>query len=174
MKHAIIRMLVVSAVVVAATAGCSRKEQQPAQAPAIQPGATPQQAGQPPQQKGEVKAAPQDEVDVVPVRDGVLSHYKDGDFEAVYRDASPGFREVGPKEQFVALWKQQFEQTGAIKTITETGHSIRPTDRFLIFIYRVQYEKMQKYLRLTFGRSTDGKKMELTGINQSDAQNKDK
>jgi hypothetical protein len=185
MRKALVRLLVVSAVVAAASAGCSKKEQQPAQAPATPPGAAPQQqAGQPQQQKGEVKAAPRDEADVVPVRDLILAHFKAGDFEAIYREASPGFREVGPKERFAALWKNQFEQTGAIKNITETGHSVRPSDKFLIFTYRVQYEKMPKDLRLTFGRSDEEKsgffsrakerKMELTGIHQTDVQKKDK
>jgi hypothetical protein len=178
MRKAFVRLLAVSAIVAAAAAGCSRKEQQPAQVPATQPGAAPQQAGQPPQQKVEVKAVPQDEADVVPVRDRVLAHFKAGDFEAIYQEASPGFRKVGPKEQFIALWKQQLEQTGAIENITESGHSIRPTDRFLIFTYRVQYKNMPKDLRLTFGRSNAGKmhlfgrfnagKMELTGIHQTD------
>lgn len=146
MRNVLVWLLVVSALVAAASAGCSRNE--------------------------EVKADPRNEADVVPVRDRVLAHYKSGDFETIYQEASKGFREVGPKEQFVALWKNQFEQTGAVKDFKETGHNIRPADKFLIFIYRVQYEKMPKELRLTFGRSKDGK-TELTGIHQTDI-NKDK
>jgi len=158
MRIVLVRLLVISAFFAAAAAGCSRN------------GATPQQE--------EVKANPRDEADVVPVRDRVLAHYEAGDFAAIYQEASKGFREVGSKEQFVALWKNQLEQTGAIRSYKETNHGIRPTDRFLIFTYRVQYEKIPKELRLTFGRSTAGKlqlfggskggKMELTGIHQTD------
>ncbi|MDR3581342.1 MAG: hypothetical protein P4L44_15385 [Oryzomonas sp.] len=163
MRNVFVRLLVVSALAAAACAGCSRKEQRPAQAS---------------QQKKDVIADPRDEIDVVPVRDRVLEHYKAGNFEAIYQEASKGFRQVGQKEQFVALWKNQLEQTGAIKDFKETGHGIRPADKFLIFTYHVQYEKMPKELRMIFGRSDAGKmqpfgrsndgKMELTGIHQTD------
>ncbi|MDR3579946.1 MAG: hypothetical protein P4L44_08300 [Oryzomonas sp.] len=180
MRRAFVRLLTVSAVVAAAVSGCSREERQPPQSPATRQGAAPQQMWQFPQQKREVKAAPQDEADVIPVRDLVLTRFKAGDFEAIYRDASKGFREVGPKERFASLWAQQLEQTGTIKDLTETGHSTRPTDGFLIFTYRVQYERMPKNLSLTFGRSDEktgffgrskAGKMELTGIHQTDVQN---
>jgi hypothetical protein len=176
MKNSFVRLLVVLAVVASASTGCSRKEQQPSRVPATQPGAAPQR-------QGEVKAAPRDETDVVPVRDRVLALFKTGDFVSIYQEASKGFREVGSKEQFAALWTQQFEQTGAIKDIIETGHSVRPADGFLIFTYRVNYVNMPKDLRLTFGRSDEktgffglskGRKMELTGIHQTNVKTKDK
>lgn len=154
--------VVVPVLVLAALSGCGSKKDK-----AGQPSA-PQKAGQPASQQGSVVvASPQDEADVVAAKARVLAHIKAGDFAAVYREASAGFREVGPEQQFVALWKQQLMQTGEYRELKEVSHTVRPEDRFLLFFYHVQYENAKKVLRLTFGRSKAGK-MELTGINQQD------
>lgn len=113
----------------------------------------------------DVVASPQDEADAAILKKIVLAHLKAGDFSAIYKEASAGFREVGQEQQFVALWQKQLQQTGAFKDAKEVSHTVRPQDKFLVFIYRVQYEKASRELRLTFGRSKKGK-MELTGINQ--------
>jgi hypothetical protein len=149
-------------ITLSAVIGCSKKEK------AVQPQA-PQQSATTSAKKagGQVAASPQDEVDVVPLKAKVLTLLKAGDFASIYKDASDGFRKVGPEDQFVALWKQQLQQTGKFKDAKEISHTVRPTDKFIVVTYKVQYEKANKAVRFTFGRSGKGK-LELTGINQSD------
>ena len=112
-----------------------------------------------------VVAPPQDEAEAAKARDHVLSQVKKGDFAAIYKEASAGFQKVGAEEQFIALWNKQLQETGAFKDAKETDHTVRPSDKFIVFTYIVQYEKLKKELRMTFGRSKKGA-MELTGINQ--------
>ena len=112
-------------------------------------------------------ASPQDEADAAKATERVLLQVKKGDFPAIYKEASAGFRDIGPEEQFIAQWNKQLQDTGAFKDAKETGHAVRPTDKFMVFTYAVQYEKNKKELRLTFGRSKKGI-MELTGITQRD------
>jgi hypothetical protein len=149
-------------ITLSAVMGCSKKEK------AAQPQA-PLQAATTSSKKvgGQVVALPQDDVDVVPLKAKVLTQFKAGDFVSIYKDASEGFKKVGSEDQFVTLWKQQLQQTGKFKDAKEISHTVRPTDKFLVFIYKVQYEKANKAVRFTFGRSGKGK-LELTGINQSD------
>ncbi len=167
MKKQVI-ILILIAGMLAALSGCSSKEEKQA-TPALPAPAAPQQAGQASLPHAPVPADPLDEKEVVPLKSRMLEHVKAQEFGAIYDEASDGFRKVGAREQFVALWQQQLQQTGAFKSASEISHTVRPTDRFLLFIYSVKYEKMVKNLRLTFGRSTKGGKLELTGINQSDA-----
>jgi hypothetical protein len=150
--------------------GCSPKkekadqakpQQQAAPAPLTKAGDA--QAPQTPQ----AAASPQDIADAAILKEKVLAQVKAGDFSAIYREASEGFREIGQEQQFLALWQKQLQQTGAFKEAKEVSHTVRPQDKFLVFIYNVKYEKAGKELRLTFGRSKKGK-MELTGINLSD------
>ena len=114
-----------------------------------------------------ITASPQDEADAAILKKQVLDRIKNGDFSAIYKEASAGFREVGPEGQFVGLWELQLKQTGAFKEAKEIRHAVRPQDKFLVYVYQLQYEKAKKELFLTFGRSKSGK-MELTGINQKE------
>jgi hypothetical protein len=152
----------------AALPGCKSKQDKQVQAPPQKSsqGQISSTRGQMPQQPAvHAVAPPQDEADAAVARERVLSQVKKGEFTAIYKEASEGFRKVGPEEQFVAFWNKQLAETGVFKEAKETSHSVRPTDKFLIFTYLVQYEKNKKELRLTFGRSKKGK-LELTGINQ--------
>jgi hypothetical protein len=165
MKQVSMVTALVLAASLAARPGCGTKKEQPQTQ--AQKQAAPQQPGQAPHSQGELKASPQDEAEVAPLKEKVLAHVKAGEYEAIYREASDGFRAVGPKEQFVAMWQKQVQETGPFKEATQIGHSVRPTDRFLVYIYQVRYEKKPKELKLTFGRSSKGK-YELTGINQTE------
>jgi hypothetical protein len=159
----------ISMILLAALTGCNSKQEKAAQTPEIKPGQTQSQitsnrmsAKLP---AAAVAASPQDETDAATVKARVLSQVKNREFTAIYKEASEGFKKVGPGEQFVAFWDKQLEETGAFKEAKETGHTVRPTDKFIVFTFVIQYEKKKKELRLTFGRSKKGV-MELTGINQ--------
>ncbi len=151
----------------AALFGCKSKQEKGAQAPdgklpaQLRSTSARQQAAAP------VTASPTDEAEAAAAKVRVLSQVKNGDFSTIYKEASAGFREIGPEEQFIAQWNKQLQETGAFKDAKESGHAVRPTDRFIVIVYTVQYEKKKKDLRLTFGRSKKGK-MELTGINQKE------
>ena len=169
MNYVRITTAVTLMIILAALPGCSSKKEKTEQAQAPQHAMSsaskiPAKAGEAPP-NAVVTASPQDEADAAKLKEKVLAQVKAGDFSAIYKDASAGFREVGPETQFVALWRQQLQQTGAFKEVKEISHTVRPQDKFLVFNYHVQYEKAKKELRLTFGRSKKGK-MELTGINQ--------
>ena len=165
MNHVRITTTVVFMILLSAVTGCSKKEKA-SQPQAPQQTATTSSKKTPPQ-TGPVVAPPQDEADAAPLKAKVLAQLKTGDFASIYKDASEGFRKVGAEKQFVDLWQKQLQMTGPFKDAKEISHTVRPGDKFIIFIYKVTYEKNSKALRLTFGRSEKGK-MELTGINQSD------
>jgi hypothetical protein len=157
-------------VILAALPGCNSKKNDVAKAPeqkTAQRQISSAHGQAKPQAAGAVVAPPKDEADAAALKARVLAQVKNRDFAAIYKDASEGFRNVGPEERFVALWNNQLLETGAYKEAKETTHTVRPTDRFLVFTYLVQYEKKKKGLTLTFGRSKDGK-MELTGISQKE------
>ncbi|MDD5284693.1 MAG: hypothetical protein PHD54_02440 [Desulfuromonadaceae bacterium] len=159
---------VIFIILLAALSGCNSKQDKASKAPEIKPGETQSQmtsGRRPPLKPSAVVATPQDETDAAALKTRVLSQIKNGEFTAIYKEASEGFRKVGPGEQFVAFWNKQLEETGAFKDAKETGHTVRPSDGFIVYACTVQYEKMKKELRLTFGRSKKGT-MELTGINQ--------
>ncbi len=110
-------------------------------------------------------ATPRDQGDAASAKERIISQIKKSDYAVIYKEASAGFRAVGPEEQFVAQWNKQLLETGPFKGIKETAATVRASDGFIIYLFAVQYEKKNKELRLTFGRSKKDK-MELTGINQ--------
>ncbi|GFO70460.1 hypothetical protein GMLC_40390 [Geomonas limicola] len=152
-------------VLLVALVGCSKKQEN-AQAPA--PAAPqPQAAAGAAPQAAATQADKRDEAEAAPVRDRVLNQVKQGQFAEIYRQASAGFREVGAEERFVDLWKRQVAETGTFQDAKLIEHSVRPQDKFQVFVYAVQYEKKVKQLRLVIGRSKKGT-FELTGINQTE------
>jgi hypothetical protein len=168
MNHVRITTTVALMLMLAALPGCSSKKDKADQAQQQQQATptTPPKAGEA-SPKVAVTASPKDEADAAILKAKVLAHVKAGEFAAIYKEASDGFRKVGPEDKFVGLWQQQLQQTGAFKEAKEVSHTIRAEDKFLVFIYEVRYEKAKKGLRLTFGRLKNGK-LELTGINQRD------
>jgi hypothetical protein len=102
-------------IMLAALPGCSSKKDKAdqAQLPQQATPATPSKAGDaevPP-----VAASPRDEADAALLKVKVLAHVKAGEFAAIYKEASDGFRKVGPEDKFVGLWQQQLQQTGKFK-----------------------------------------------------------
>lgn len=166
MNHVRITTTVAFMIMLAVVPGCTKKEQTNQPKTSLQAATTSsKKAGNP--HAAQLVASPQDEADAEPLKTKVLAQVKAGDYASIFKGASDGFKEVGPEQKFVALWQQQLQQTGAFKKAKEVSHTVRPGDKFLIYNFEVQYEKANKVLRLTFGRSKKGK-MELTGINQSD------
>lgn len=158
---------VILIIFLAALPGCKSKQDKAGQAPEQKNAKELSQPApvQPPPPAGPAVALPQDESEAAAVKARVLSQVKNGEFAAIYKEASAGFKAVGPEEQFIAQWNKQLQETGAFKDAKESGHAVRSTDKFIVFSYVVQYERKKKELVLTFGRSKKGK-MELTGINQ--------
>lgn len=171
MNYFRITSLVLLLTMLSALSGCSAKKekaekQQPHQQKISSASKTVEKSVEAPPH-AVITASPQDEADAAILKKNVLEQIKKGDFSSIYKQASAGFREVGPEEQFTGLWELQLKQTGAFKEAKEVSHNVRPQDKFLIYIYHLQYEKLKKELFLTFGRSKSGK-MELTGINQKE------
>jgi len=164
---------VILIILLAALSGCNSKQEKSSKAPEIKPGMTQSQlsSGRQAEKQAAVPkvATAQDESDAAALKIRVLSQIKNGEFTAIYKEASEGFRKVGPGEQFVAFWDRQLQETGPFKEAKESGRTVRPSDGFIVYTYTIQYEKMKKELRLTFGRSKKGL-MELTGINQKGIQ----
>ncbi len=168
MRTTFITAVALCVIIFAGLAGCSSKKEKaplPQQAALSSASKTKPIAGV--AQTPATAASPQDEADAAILKQKVLMQVKAADFSAIYKEASAGFREVGPENQFTGLWQLQLKETGPFKDAKEVSHSVRPQDKFLIYIYHVQYEKVKKELRLTFGRSKKGK-MELTGINHKE------
>jgi|GEM_PF-1355057 len=159
----------------AALTGCSSKKDKAEQAPQASPplqaasssARKAAEAGAAAAKKGVLIVPAKDEEESSKLKIKVLELLMKNDFAAIYKDASEGFRKVGAEKDFVALWQKQLQQTGAFKEAKEVSQAIRPEDKALAIIFKVQYEKASKSLRLIFGRNKDGK-MELIGINQRD------
>jgi len=166
MNRPVLSTAVTLVIMLAALPGCSSKKDSAEQSQPRQQ-ALSSASNRPGGAQAVVAASPQDEADAALLKEKVLAQVKSGDFSGIYKQASAGFREVGPEAQFVGLWKLQLQETGAFKQAKEVSHTVRPHDKFLVYVYNVDYEKAKKELRLTFGRSKKGV-MELTGINHRD------
>jgi hypothetical protein len=173
MNHVRIATAVALMILLAALPGCSSKKDKAEQAPpSVQ---TPQQGSMTSSKAGKaatptkapVTIEAKDDADTLVLREKVLKQLLAQDFAGIYKEASDGFRKVGTEKQFVALWQKQLQQTGPIKEAKEVTQVVRSEDKALGYIYKVQYEKASKSVRLIFGRNKDGK-MELIGINQRD------
>ena len=89
-----------------------------------------------------------------------------GDFATIYRDASAGFKQIGSEGQFVGKFQQTRQNVGVLEKPREIGVSTLPGKGY-IFTYRLENERYNSDVRLTFARSGNGK-MELAGLNQHD------
>lgn len=96
----------------------------------------------------------------------VIAQMKAGQFQAIYQEASPAFRELGTEPQFVGMMEQTRKKTGALKGSKETGLETG-SDKRQMLTYSVEYDNVRSNLRLSFLRSKEGK-MELVGLNQKD------
>ncbi len=152
-------------IVVIATLGCKSKEQ--ASKP-VAPAGTPQgNVAAAPQDKAVVPAAsPQDMIDVRAVATKVLKQLEAGNFSALYKEASPGFQQLGSESQFVEKFQQTRQKVGILKNPKESSFETRPNN-IHVLVYRVSNDHYNTDMRLTFARAKSGK-MELAGLNQHD------
>lgn len=116
---------------------------------------------------GAVPVVPeQDKTDAKSEGTKVIAQLKSGEFLAIYKEASPAFRNLGTEPQFVAMMQQTRKKTGALQSskqlALETG-----ADKRQMVTYSVDYDNVRSNLRLSFLRSKEGK-MELVGLSQKD------
>lgn len=147
--------------------GCKSKQETPAAKPAA-----------PPPKSGEIKAisgqnaagtpvtSPRDKSDAEAAAARVLSQMEAGDFAAIYKEASPGFKQIGSESLFVAKFQQTRQKTGPFKKPQEISIVTLPDETYVL-VYRLENERFKTERRLTFDRSKSGK-MELFGLNQHD------
>ncbi|MBK5273633.1 MAG: hypothetical protein JJE30_01085 [Desulfuromonadales bacterium] len=152
--------IVALSVALAALAGCSSKKEKDA---AVAPVA-------PLQKPAAIVAPPQDKIDAAAVATTVLAQIKSGEFAAIYKAASPIFKEMGAEDGFVAMMEKTRKKTGPFISSKEVSFVTSP-EKFNFIIYHVQYKNIASELRLTTARSKSGK-MELCGLNQKDIRKK--
>lgn len=142
--------------------GCKAKQEQPS-AGSEKPGAdsvqTTDKAAAP-------VASPQEKDDARAAAATVLEQFAAGNFAAIYKNATPGFKQIGSESQFVEKFQQTRLKVGALKNPKESSFETRP-DNSHVLVYRLQNDHYNSDLRLTFVRAADGK-MGLSGLNQHD------
>ena len=161
---------------IAAAAGCKSKQETPAGV-AKQPvqGANSSARSQNPADKkfvsgenasGGPTIPPKDLADVRAASLRVLAQLEAGDFPTIYKEASPGFKQIGPEAGFVAKFSQTRQKVGVLKNPKEISIGVRP-DKSYVMVFNVQNDHFKTDMRLSFTRSGDGG-MELAGLNQHD------
>lgn len=111
-------------------------------------------------------APPQDQTDARAAAQVVLSQLAAGDFDQIYQAASPGFKKIGSKEQFVSKFQQVRKMVGVLKNPRETSFATIP-NKGHVLVYRLENDLYTTDIRLSFERAADGK-MALAGLNQHD------
>lgn len=111
-------------------------------------------------------ALPQEAADVRAAAAKVLGQLVAGNFSTLYKDASPGFQQLGSESQFVAKFQQTRQKVGTLKNPKETSFQAGPNNS-LVLVYRLENDHYNTDMRLTFSRSKTGK-IELAGLNQHD------
>lgn len=151
----------------AVVTGCESKKEKPSAGPAVSadkktvtPPAPAQNA------PAAVAASEKDKSDARAAAQHVLAQLESGDFAAVYREASAGFKKIGSEPAFVGKFQQTRQKTGILKTPKEISFVTRP-DSVHVLVYRVQNERFVTDMRLSFQRGPNGT-MELAGLNQHD------
>jgi len=115
---------------------------------------------------GAPAASPKDKADAEAAAAHVLAQMEAGDFSAIYKEAAPGFKQIGKEADFVAAFQRTRQKTGALKDARQASFTARP-DQALVLVYSLENDKFKSDRRLTFTRSKAGK-MELAGLNQHD------
>lgn len=109
---------------------------------------------------------PKDKVDAEAAAVLLLAQLEAGDFSGVYKGASAGFKQIGSESQFVYKFQQTRQRVGTLKNPQKISAVLRP-DKSVVLVYRVENERYNTDMRLTFSRAENGT-MELAGLNQHD------
>lgn len=152
-----------------ASFGCKSKEEKPAVnsgAPQQSAAPAPAPAGAPQEKAAVPVASPQDMADARAAALKVLAQMGSGDFGAVYRSASPAFKQIGPEDAFVGKFRETRQKTGELKNPKEVKFDTRP-DHIHVLVYGLENVNFLTEMRLSFDRDKSGK-MELVGMNQHD------
>jgi hypothetical protein len=147
--------------------GCKSRQE----APGAKPAASPPSSGEIKSISGQNAAgapvmSPQDKRAAEAAAAQVLSLMEAGDFSKIYNEASPGFKQIGSEELFVAKFQQTRQKTGPLKNPKLVTFLTLP-DKTHVLVYRLENDRFKTDRRLTFDRSKSGK-MELFGLNQHD------
>ena len=154
-------------IVLVAVVGCNSKQDKQAASTGVAPAAPGEikaVSGQ--TASGAVTASPQDQAAIRSAAAHILSQMEAGDFAVIYKDASPGFKKIGPEPAFVGKFQQTRQKTGLFKKSQETSLVSSPNGVHVI-VYRLENERFSTDRRLTFSRSQNGT-MILEGLNQHD------
>jgi hypothetical protein len=146
--------------------GCKSRQEQAGTNPPAPPGNTAASAVAPHGKNGPTAASTQDMATARSLAVRVLAQVEAGDFAAVYRDASAGFKSIGSESQFVSKFQQTRLRVGVLKNPRETSATVLP-GKGIVLVYRVENERYNTDMRLSFSPSPSGK-MELSGLNQHD------
>jgi len=148
-------------------AGCQSKQEKPGAGPAASTEKKAASTAVPGQGKpGTGVASPKDMTDVRAAAQHVLAQLEAGDFAAVYKGSSAGFKQIGSEPAFVNKFQQTRIKTGVLTNPREISFETGP-DSMHVTVYRVQNERFVTDLRLSFQRAKNGT-MELAGLNQHD------
>ncbi|HEY4744539.1 MAG TPA: hypothetical protein VIH45_07760 [Desulfuromonadaceae bacterium] len=154
--------------VLVAFAGCSKsKEEKPGTGTAAPQEKAATAPAAPAPGKAAVRvASPQDMADARAAAARVLARMEAGDFAAIYKDAAPGFKQIGPEAAFVAKFQQTRQKTGVLTNPKELKFDTRP-DNIHVLVYHVENQRVNTEMRMSFERAKNGT-MELVGLNQHD------
>jgi hypothetical protein len=160
-----LRCLKTIAFVIAAVAvfGCKSK-QEPQQAGPQQVAPVKSISGE--RAAGAVTSSPQDKADAETAAKRVLDRMEAGDFSAIYKEAAPTFKQIGPEAAFVQKFQATRQKVGPLKDAKEASFVTSP-DQACVLVYHMENDRFKTERRLTFVRGKDGK-MELLGLNQHD------
>lgn len=152
---------------IATTFGCQSKQESPpakSAAPAQDAGVIKSISGQ--VAGGGTIASGTNKADAEAAAVRVLGQMEAGEFSALYREASPGFKQIGPEAAFIESFQQTRQKTGPLRDLRQSSFVTRQ-DQTHVLVYRLENDRFKTERRLSFARSTDGK-MELCGLNQHD------
>jgi hypothetical protein len=148
-------------------AGCESKKEKPPAGPAV---STDNKTVSPPvpvqNSPAAVSASEKDKADARTAAQHTLVQLDAGDFAAVYREASAGFKKIGSEPAFINKFQQTRLKTGVLKAPKEISFVTRPGSVHVL-VYRVQNERFVTDMRLSYQRGPNGT-MELAGLNQHD------
>ena len=143
--------------------GCKSKQEQPGTggtAPQGKPGSTAQDKAAGP------VVSPQEKAEVTAAAAKVLAQFTAGDFAMVYKNATPGFKQIGSESQFVEKFQQTRQKVGLLKNPKEISFETLP-NKIHVLVYRLENDHYISDLRLSFAREKNGT-MGLAGLNQHD------
>ncbi len=110
--------------------------------------------------------SPQEKEEVRSAAAKVLAQFTAGDFAVVYKNAAPGFKQIGSESQFIEKFQQTRQKVGLLKNPKEISFETLP-NKIHVLVFRLESDHYISDMRLSFTRAKSGT-MELAGLNQHD------